>query len=162
MNPHDDAWCKDNARVPESLVDSHSAPLDITFMQGQAAALPSKWQRGAFVTLHGSWNRTPSTGFKVVWIPWNESGRPELPTVDDSGPKFTYEVVFGGGNPNAPRDGTWGWMSDEGGEDVVRPVGVAISPKDGALYVSSDNGQVLMTADETPPNGAIYRIALRR
>lgn len=161
MNPRDDAWCQANARVPESLVDAHSAPLDITFMDRPSTALPAKWRNGAFVSLHGSWNRTPSTGYKVIWVPWNAQGRPELPTVDDQGVRFTYEVVFGGGNASGPRDGTWGWSSPEGGEEVVRPVGVAVSPADGALYVSSDNGTVQTTGDMTEPSGAIYRIALR-
>ena len=59
------------------------------------------------------------------------------------------------------RDGFWSWTSGGVGESVVRPVGLAISPLDGALYVSSDNRAV----EDQPgkkageSQGAIYRIA---
>ena len=46
------------------------------------------------------------------------------------------------------------------GETLVRPVGVAISPVDGALYVSSDNGRVVGQPQTSVPEGAIYRVAL--
>jgi glucose/arabinose dehydrogenase len=47
------------------------------------------------------------------------------------------------------------------GEYPVRPVGIAVSPVDGALYVSSDNAPVYQGVD-APNVGAIYRIARRR
>ena len=51
--------------------------------------------------------------------------------------------------------------SGSDGEYPVRPVGMAISPVDGALYVSSDNAPVYM-GTESARQGAIYRIALRQ
>jgi glucose/arabinose dehydrogenase len=160
-NPHDDSWCSENARVPESLLDPHSAPLDIVYVEQPGSALLEHYARGAFVSIHGSWNTEPSTGHKVVWLPWNESGRPELPTVDEAGVRYPYEVVFGGGQAGAPKDGIWGWQAADGGEDVVRPVGVAISPIDGALYVSSDNGKVKGSGDMSTEDGVLYRVTRR-
>ena len=76
---------------------------------------------------------------------------------------FPYEVVFGGGADGAPRDGSWGWHAGEVGETPVRPVGVAISPMDGALYISSDNGTVpLKRSSGTTAQGNLYRIGIAR
>jgi glucose/arabinose dehydrogenase len=62
-----------------------------------------------------------------------------------------------------PRDGTWSWSAGDLGESPVRPVGVAISPIDGALYVSSDNGTVpLQRKSGSTAQGALYRIGLAR
>jgi hypothetical protein len=73
---------------------------------------------------------------------------------------FPYEVVFGGGRAGKPVDGPWSWHAGGAGEAVVRPVGVAISPFDGALYVSSDDSGG--ARQSSAPNGAIYRIGLAR
>jgi glucose/arabinose dehydrogenase len=100
-----------------------------------------------------------------VWMPLDESGRAPMPTSTATETQFPYEVVFGGGDASGPRDGAWGWASNGAGEPVVRPVGVAISPVDGALYVASDDQAV---ADQPGKqgngvgDGAIYRIALER
>ena len=75
---------------------------------------------------------------------------------------FPYEVVFGGGSKGVARDGAWGWRVGDDGEDVVRPVGVAVSPIDGALYVASDNGKVALTKLGKSEDGNLYRIALTR
>jgi glucose/arabinose dehydrogenase len=154
-NPHDDAWCLANSAPPSTFLEAHSAPLDITFFEGDSSgALPSDWQGGAFVTQHGSWNTEPSVGHRVLFVPFDDSGAPPMPTAAASGPQFPFTVVFGGGSAESARNGEWGWQSGEVGEDPVRPVGVAISPIDGALYVSSDNA----TGGIGAPNGAIYRI----
>jgi hypothetical protein len=63
-------------------------------------------------------------------------------------------VIFGG----AAEDGLWGWASGPYGEYPVRPVGLAISPVDGALYVSSDNASIYRGTD-SEGQGALYRIA---
>jgi hypothetical protein len=62
---------------------------------------------------------------------------------------FPYETVFGGGDATGPKDGAWSWSANGLG-DSTRPVGVAISPIDGALYVSSDSG------------GLVYRIGIQK
>ena len=77
-----------------------------------------------------------------------------MPRADSDGTTFPHEVVFGG----AQGDGEWGWASGADGEYPVRPVGLAISPVDGALYVSSDNAPVIMGC-ESAYQGVIYRIA---
>ena len=79
-----------------------------------------------------------------------------MPTSTKDATSFPYETVFGGGKYGAPRDGEWSWRLGDDGEDPVRPVGVAISPVDGALYVSSDNRSGPMSKR----SGSIYRIAL--
>lgn len=122
----------------------------------------ASWRGGAFISLHGSWDRKPSTGFKVVWLPLDAAGVAPMPTSTPTETHFPYEVAFGGGSAGQAKDGFWSWTAGGVGESVVRPVGVAISPLDGALYVSSDNRAV----EDQPgkkagdSQGAIYRIAL--
>ena len=150
-NQRDDAWCQNttNAARPVTFLQAHTAPMDIIFfLPGlPAGALPEKWRNGAFVSLHGSWNRMPATGFKVVWVPFNADGTSPLPTNSGSSTTFPYEVVLSGGNASASTDGMW---NISGGETNVRPVGLAISPIDGALYISSDTG------------GYVYRVGTQR
>ncbi|HEU4664986.1 MAG TPA: PQQ-dependent sugar dehydrogenase, partial [Dokdonella sp.] len=55
---------EDEAIVPDVLVQAHSAPLGIAFYDG--TMFPPDYRGDAFVTLHGSWNRVPRTGYKVV------------------------------------------------------------------------------------------------
>jgi glucose/arabinose dehydrogenase len=158
QNPHDDTWCAQNAAPPVTFTPAHAAPLDIAFLES-SKTLPAEWQGGAFVALHGSWDTSPSVGHKVVWISFDAAGKAELPTATKEGATFPFKVVFGGGNGAAPQDGRWGWSSGDWGEDPVRPVGVAVSPVDGALYVSSDNGSI-PGAGESAKQGIIYRIRM--
>jgi glucose/arabinose dehydrogenase len=149
-NPHDDAWCNANSEKPTTFVQAHSAPLDLAFFDTQAqGALPEKWRGGAFIALHGSWNRTPATGYRVVWQPFNADGSAPLPTSTTTTTTFPYEVIFGGGSTASHEDGPWSWSSDSAGEGV-RPAGVAVSPIDGALYIASDSG------------GLVYRIGIKK
>jgi glucose/arabinose dehydrogenase len=159
---HDDAWCAAHASPPTTFIQAHSAPLDILFFEGQpTGALPERWRGGAFVALHGSWDRTSGgcppgeeshcvpTGYKVVWIPFRPDGSAPMPSSTENDTTFPYETVFGGGTSAAPHDGAWSWQS-EAYADAPRPAGVAISPIDGALYVSSDIA------------GTLYRIGLKK
>lgn len=100
------------AIVPDYALGSHVAPLGLTFANG--ARLPGFGQ-GAFIGLHGSWNRKRLVGYKVVFVPFAH-GRPEGP----------------------PRDVLTGFL-DENGRARGRPVGVAIA-RDGALLVADDVG----------------------
>ena len=59
---------------PDVLLQPHSAPLAISFLDG--AALPAEYRGSAFVALHGSWNRTERTGYKVVRVIMRDGGRP--------------------------------------------------------------------------------------
>jgi len=145
-NPHDDTWCQQNSEPPVSFLPAHTAPLDISFYEPESdsrvRSLPEAWQGGAFVTQHGSWNTMPSVGHSVVFFAF-DSGDPSMPRSTQSPPAYPFTVVFGGGNSAGHVDGSWGWRAGDEGEERVRPVGVAVSPTDGALYVSSDSGGVL-------------------
>lgn len=147
---HDDAWCAANSSQPATFLQAHSAPLDIFFFDVQpTGALPERWRGGAFVSSHGSWDRGPATGSKVVWIPFDANGNAPMPTSTMTTTTFPYETVFGGGNAMAPQDGPWSWSASGLGESP-RPVGVAVSPVDGALYISSDAG------------GYLYRVGIMK
>ena len=143
-NPHDDAWCAQNSTAPVTFLPAHTAPLDITFLGSSTdvQGLPEAWGGGAFVTLHGSWNTMPSVGHAVVHLPFADTP-PSMPASTATPPAFPFTVVLGGGSSAGFVDGSWGWSSGEYAEETVRPVGVAVSPLDGALYVSSDSGGVL-------------------
>jgi glucose/arabinose dehydrogenase len=150
-NPHDDAWCQANSQEPVSFLPAHSAPLDINFYaepeSGAARSLPEAWVGGAFVTQHGSWDTMPSVGHNVVYFPFG-ADEPTMPATAQTPPAYPFTVVLGGGSSAGHVDGEWGWSSGDQGEDPVRPVGVAVSPVDGALYISSDG------------EGALYRVGV--
>jgi hypothetical protein len=106
--------------VPDVLIQSHSAPLGMTFYtaRGGPAAFPAEYRGDAFAGLHGSWNRARRTGYKVVRI-----------LMKDGRPTGEYQDFLTGFVANAA--GVWG-----------RPVGVAVA-HDGALLVSDDAGGVI-------------------
>lgn len=157
-NPHNDAWCTANSVPPVTFLPAHTAPLDITFFDAvfPGGGLPEAFRGGAFVSLHGSWNTTPSVGHQIVFVPFDAQGNAPLPVATESGTTFPFTVVFGGGTASAPTAGSFGWQNGSYGETPVRPVGVAISPVDGALYVSSDNAST-----GAANQGYIYRIAMQ-
>ena len=64
----DDAWCAAHMTRPMTFIEAHSAPLDLVVFEGPDGALPARWKGGAFISTHGSWDRMPSTGSKVVWL----------------------------------------------------------------------------------------------
>ena len=99
---------------PAITVQAHSAPLGIAFYTG--TQFPREYRGDAFVTLHGSWNRTVPTGAKVVRIKVDSGGRRAV-GVD--------EFINGWQRPDGSR---WG-----------RPVGLLVLP-DGSLLVSDDYG----------------------
>jgi glucose/arabinose dehydrogenase len=101
------------AIVPDYALGPHTASLGLAFAEG--ASLPPPFSRGAFVGQHGSWNRQPPSGYKVIFVPF-EGGRPA----------------------GAPVDVLTGFLSPEG-EALGRPVGVAIDAQ-GALLVADDVG----------------------
>ncbi len=159
----DDTWCSEHADQPLTFMQAHSSPLGITFFDGPDGALPARFRGGAFIALHGSWDRTPSTGYKVIWVPFDSEGKSKLPYSTAETTTYPYEVVFGGGANGVARDGAWAWSAGALGESPVRPVGVAISPIDGALYISSDNGTVpLKRSSNNDAQGNLYRVGLAR
>ncbi|MDZ5647040.1 PQQ-dependent sugar dehydrogenase [Nitrospirillum sp. BR 11828] len=104
------------AIVPDLLFDAHSAPLGLLFYTGHQ--FPADYQGGAFVTLHGSWNKAKPTGYKIVYIPFTH-GRPAGHYVN-----FATGFWLPGTNPAQ----VWG-----------RPVGLAMA-HDGSLLVADDVG----------------------
>jgi glucose/arabinose dehydrogenase len=113
-------------KFPDPLIafPAHWAPMQMAFYAG--TQFPAKYQRGAFLAFHGSWNRAPrpQKGYHVVFIPFNEKG---LPTGDYE----TFADNFAGRTEIAsPNDA------------AHRPNGVAVGP-DGSLYISdSAHGRV--------------------
>ena len=111
--------------VPDVLIQPHSAPLAMTFYHAppQApAAFPAGWEGDGIVALHGSWNRSLRTGYKVVRV-----------LTQNGVPTGIYEDLLTGFV--ADDNGVWG-----------RPVGVAVAA-DGALLVSEDgNGTIWRVA----------------
>jgi glucose/arabinose dehydrogenase len=111
------------AIVPDVLIPAHSAPLGFAFYSG--LQFPEHYRGGAFVALHGSWNRSKANGYKVVFIPF-VNGVP--------GPMEDFITGFllleGGRNP----DGSIAPITQWG-----RPVAVSVS-RDGSLLISDDQG----------------------
>jgi glucose/arabinose dehydrogenase len=112
------------AIVPDYALGNHVAPLGLTFYD--AGLLPAQFRGGAFIGEHGSWNRRPASGYKVVFVPF-QNGRPSGEPVD---------VLTGFLGPS--------------GEARGRPVGVAVD-KVGALLVADDVGN---TVWRVTPGGA--------
>jgi glucose/arabinose dehydrogenase len=99
--------------VPDVLLQSHSAPLGLTFYTG--TQFPADYRSDAYLALHGSWNRKLRTGYKVVRI-----------IVRDGKPTGEYE------------DFVVGWSLGEGQSKVWgRPVAIVVR-KDGSMLVTDD------------------------
>ena len=120
----DPRWSKDphqemvdKAIIPDVPLGSHTASLGLTFYK--AEGFPAKYKNGAFVGQHGSWNREPFSGYKVVFIPF-ENGKPE-----------------------APQDFLTGFIDSNDESKVYgRPVCVAVAP-DGSLLVNDDDSGII-------------------
>ncbi len=108
-DPHADL--ADQVTVPDVLVQSHSASLNLVFYNGEN--FPADYRNDIFAAFHGSWNRGIRTGYKVVRVP-----------LEDGKATGTYE------------DFVTGFVTEDG--DVWgRPVGLTVA-KDGALLMSED------------------------
>ncbi len=104
------------ATAPDYALGGHTASLGLAFYE--AAAFPQAYKGGVFIGQHGSWNRKPHSGYKVVFVP------------------------FSGGKPaGPPQDFLTGFLDQEG-QARGRPVGVAVD-KQGALLVADDVGNVI-------------------
>ncbi|SSB97048.1 Glucose/arabinose dehydrogenase, beta-propeller fold [Pseudomonas sp. 43mfcvi1.1] len=101
------------AIAPDYAVGPHTASLGLSFAEG--STLPAPFTEGAFVGQHGSWNRKPHSGYKVIFVPFN-GGKPVGQPVD---------VLTGFLNADEKAQG--------------RPVGVVID-KQGGLLVADDVG----------------------
>jgi glucose/arabinose dehydrogenase len=104
------------ARRPDYALGSHVAPLGLAFAEG--ADLGPRFAEGAFIGEHGSWNRKPRSGYRVVFVPFRD-GRPSGRPVD---------VLAG--------------FLDGAGLARGRPVGVAVDGR-GGLLVADDVGNMI-------------------
>lgn len=115
VSPQKPALVK-KAIVPDYALGNHVAPLGLAFARGDF--LPPRYSNGAFIGEHGSWNRKPHSGYKVVF------------------------VRFHGGEPKGqPVDVLTGFLNEQE-EARGRPAGVAMD-KAGALLVADDVGNVI-------------------
>jgi glucose/arabinose dehydrogenase len=105
------------AIVPDYALGPHTASLGLAASVG--TTLPARFANGMFIGQHGSWNRRPHSGYKVIFVP------------------------FAGGKPNGdlPVDVLTGFL-DQQGRAYGRPVGVALD-RHGALLVADDVGNVV-------------------
>ena len=104
------------AIAPDYALGPHTASLGLASSQG--TSLPARFASGMFIGQHGSWNRQPHSGYKVIFVP------------------------FAGGKPSGePLDVLTGFLTEEGNASG-RPVGVALDAK-GALLVADDVGNVI-------------------
>lgn len=101
------------ARIPEYALGTHTGSLGLAFYAG--SMLASRYAGGAFVGQHGSWNRNPPAGYKVIFVPFT-AGKPS----------------------GMPEDVLTGFV-DADGKAQGRPVGVAIHSS-GAVLVADDVG----------------------
>ena len=100
---------------PDYALGSHVAPLGLAFYRGKS--FPSRYQGGAFIGMHGSWNRSNFVGYKVAFVRF-ENGRPT----------------------GAIEDFLTGFIANEKALEVYgRPVGVTVW-RDGSLLVADDSG----------------------
>ncbi|HEX5065082.1 MAG TPA: sorbosone dehydrogenase family protein [Myxococcota bacterium] len=113
------------ALVPDYALGAHTASLGLAFYRGEL--LPSRYAGGAFVGQHGSWNRDPMSGYKVIFVP------------------------FRAGQPSGlPEDILTGFL-DGDGRARGRPVGVAVDAG-GALLVADDVGNAVW---RVTPSGSL-------
>ncbi|KAF1697381.1 PQQ-dependent sugar dehydrogenase [Pseudoxanthomonas daejeonensis] len=110
------------AIAPDYALGSHVAPLGLAFQSG--GGMPPRYREGAFIGLHGSWNRQPKVGYRVVFVPFVD-GRPAGP----------IEPVLEG-------------FVNEGGDAQGRPVGVAVDRRGGVL-VADDVGNAVWRVTAT-------------
>ncbi|CAF1256212.1 unnamed protein product [Rotaria sordida] len=102
-------------RTPDVLFQAHSAVLDTRFYTGKQ--FPIKYQNGAFAALHGSWNRNNGTGYKIVFIPFDNTTNRPLGYYED----FVTGFLL---NPSGP-------------DTFGLPVGLLVL-KDGSLLFTDD------------------------
>lgn len=112
------------AIAPDYALGSHVAPLGLVF--SHARGMPPEFASGVFIGEHGSWNRKPKSGYKVVFVPFI-GGKPSGPPVD---------ILTGFLTADEKAQG--------------RPVGVALD-KSGALLVADDVGNAVWRVSRAKP-----------
>ncbi len=105
-----------SAIAPDYALGPHTASLGLAFYSGNL--LPTHYVNGAFIGQHGSWNRRPASGYRVIFVP------------------------FANGKPSGKVEDVLTGFLDANGNAQGRPVGVA-TDKAGALLVADDVGNVV-------------------
>ncbi len=124
------------AMVPDYALGSHTASLGLAFSKNSAWPVP--FDNGGFVGQHGSWNRKPRSGYRVIFVPFR-AGKP-----------------FG-----EPLDVLTGFISDDG-DAFGRPVGVTLD-KHSALLVADDVGNIVWRVKaSTASPGSIRTTSIER
>lgn len=114
--------------VPMTLgYTPHAAPMQFVFYPG--GSFPRSYVGDAFVTMRGSWNRRPASGYEIV------------------------RVRFSGGRPQSVEPFISGFLGDGGTTHFARPVGLAVA-KDGALLMADDANGVIYRIAYTGGNGS--------
>jgi glucose/arabinose dehydrogenase len=114
------------AIVPDYALSSHVAPLGLAMYAGSNLG---KYRDGAFVGEHGSWDRMPLNGYKVVFVP------------------------FSGGKPSGPAQDVVTGFLDSNNRTHGRPVGLAID-RSGALLIADDVGNTVWRVSSDHPASA--------
>ncbi|MGN6329457.1 MAG: PQQ-dependent sugar dehydrogenase [Rhodanobacter sp.] len=122
VKPQDPALVA-SALVPDYALGPHTASLGLVFYRGEL--LGARYRNGAFVGQHGSWNRRPRSGYKVIFVP------------------------FANGEPAGPAQDLLTGFLDRQGRARGRPVGVAVDAK-GALLVADDVGNTVWRVTPAP------------
>ncbi|WP_215762313.1 sorbosone dehydrogenase family protein [Acetobacter sp. P1H12_c] len=116
-----------SAIAPDYALGPHTASLGLIFTQ--ESTLPAVWRNGALIAQHGSWNRRPKSGYKVIFVP------------------------FLNGHPSgAPIDVLTGFLTPDEDQTHGRPVGMALD-KTGAVLVADDVGNVIWRLSGKQPDG---------
>ncbi|WP_309643056.1 sorbosone dehydrogenase family protein [Phenylobacterium sp.] len=112
------------AIAPDYALGPHTASLGLAFCK--ADAFPAAYKGGVFIGQHGSWNRKPPSGYRVVFIP------------------------FAGGKPSGPPQAFLTGFLDGKDQAQGRPVGVVVD-KTGGLLVADDVGKIVWRVAPTKP-----------
>ena len=100
---------------PKVALQAHSAPLGLAFYEGNM--FPAEYKGDMFVALHGSWNRSIPTGYKIIRVRMDDKGEP----------KGVEDFITGWLKPGETKHGVW----------MGRPVGIVFAA-DGSMYISDD------------------------
>ena len=111
--------------APTQGIQAHSAPLGLGFLQGTQFAQP--YRDGAVVGLHGSWDRSQKTGYKVAYFPWNTATQ----------------------LPGAQIDLITGWLDDASQTAWGRPVNAVVDTT-GSLLISDDQAGAIYRMTYAP------------
>lgn len=112
--------------TPDVLLEAHSAAIGLTFYTGEA--FPEKYRNGAFVALHGSWNRSRASGYKIVFVPFDAQDRPQ----------GHYEDFITGFVLDETEPRVWG-----------RPTGILELPDGSLLFSDDENDRVYRVSFQT-------------